>query len=211
MRPVQLFCTPPGALSVCTASTALGEPRRALVAGGWHSSGQSVSQSVITKLLPVEHMVHYTHSVFSECVVESQSQGGLGALAYASPSDFLDLAEARGLRLDSQRRVDINKHKTNNGRTLHAPIRHQHSMTGTRVARCADLCKSFSNLPPPKPRLGVLAQASAQCCMHLRAPPSSRQGQGGSGGLGVGGGAGATTRPCWRRRTLRTPWRSSPS
>ena len=33
----------------------------------------SVSQSVITKLLPVEHMVHYTHSVFSECVVESQS------------------------------------------------------------------------------------------------------------------------------------------
>ena len=25
---------------------------------------QSVSQSVITKLLPVEHMVHYTHSVF---------------------------------------------------------------------------------------------------------------------------------------------------
>ena len=65
-----------------------------------------VSQSVITKLLPVEHMVHYTHSVFSECVVESQSQGGLGALAYAGPSDFLDLAEARGLRLDSQRRVD---------------------------------------------------------------------------------------------------------
>ena len=106
---------------------------------------------------------------------------------------------------------DINKHKTNNGRTLHAPIRHQHSMTGTRVARCAYLCKSFSNLPPPKPRLGELAQASAQCCMHLRAPPSSRQGQGGSGGLGVGGGAGATTRPCWRRRTLRTPWRSSPS
>ena len=51
-------------------------------------------------------MVHYTHSVFSECVVESQSQGGLGALAYASPSDFLHLAEARGLRLDSQRRVD---------------------------------------------------------------------------------------------------------
>ena len=37
-----------------------------------------VSQSVITKLLPVEHMVHYTHSVFSECVVESQSQGGWG-------------------------------------------------------------------------------------------------------------------------------------
>ena len=106
---------------------------------------------------------------------------------------------------------DINKHKTNNGRTLHAPIRHQHSMTGTRVARCAYLSKSFSNLPPPKPRLGELAQASAQCCMHLRAPPSSRQGQGGSGGLGVGGGAGATTRPCWRRRTLRTPWRSSPS
>ena len=31
------------------------------------------SQSVITKLLPVEHMVHYTHSVFSECVVESQA------------------------------------------------------------------------------------------------------------------------------------------
>ena len=51
-------------------------------------------------------MVHYTHSVFSECVAESQSQGGLGALAYASPSDFLHLAEARGLRLDSQRRVD---------------------------------------------------------------------------------------------------------
>ena len=67
---------------------------------------QSVSQSVITKLLPVEHMVHYTHSVFSECVAESQSQGGLGALAYASPSDFLHLAEARGLRLGSQRCVD---------------------------------------------------------------------------------------------------------
>ena len=28
----------------------------------------ALSQSVITKLLPVEHMVHYTHSVFSECV-----------------------------------------------------------------------------------------------------------------------------------------------
>ena len=33
----------------------------------------ALSQSVITKLLPVEHMVHYTHSVFSECVVESQA------------------------------------------------------------------------------------------------------------------------------------------
>ena len=182
------------------------------------SVSNSASQAVITKLLPVEHMVHYTHSVFSECVVESQSRGAGGARGgggISQPATYetfsCDPAEARSLRLDSQRRVDINKHKTNNGRTLHAPIRHQHSMTGTRVARCADLCKSFSNLPPPKPRLGVLAQASAQCCMHLRAPPSSRQGQGGSGGLGIGGGAGATTRPCWRRRTLRTPWRSSPS
>ena len=35
------------------------------------SVSNSASQAVITKLLPVEHMVHYTHSVFSECVVES--------------------------------------------------------------------------------------------------------------------------------------------
>jgi len=42
------------------------------------SVSNSASQAVITKLLPVEHMVHYTHSVFSECVVESQSRGGRG-------------------------------------------------------------------------------------------------------------------------------------
>ena len=35
----------------------------------------SVSQSVITTLLPTEHMVHYTRSVLYECVAESQSLG----------------------------------------------------------------------------------------------------------------------------------------
>ena len=41
----------------------------------------------------MEQMVTYKQtSVLYECVAESQSQGGLGALAYASPSDFLHLA-----------------------------------------------------------------------------------------------------------------------
>ena len=68
--------------------------------------------SVITTLLPIEHMVTYINNARSylyECVAESQSQGGLGALAYASPSDFLHFAEARGLRLDSQRRPSTKK------------------------------------------------------------------------------------------------------
>ena len=49
------------------------------MAAGRDAVSQSASQSVITTLLPTEHMVHYTHSDFSECVVESQSQGGFMA------------------------------------------------------------------------------------------------------------------------------------
>ena len=51
-------------------------------------------------------MVHIYTLGLNECVAESQSQGGLGELTYASPSGFLHLAEARGLRLGSQGRVD---------------------------------------------------------------------------------------------------------
>ena len=47
-----------------------------------------VSQSVITTLLPTEHMVHvYTHSVLNDCVAESQSRGGGSHGSYMSPPD----------------------------------------------------------------------------------------------------------------------------
>ena len=45
----------------------------------------SVSQPVITTLLPTEHMVHYTRSVLYECVAESQSQGGLRGVGIGQP------------------------------------------------------------------------------------------------------------------------------
>ena len=48
----------------------------------------SVSQSVITTLLPTEHMVHYTRSVLYECVAESQSQGGLRGVGICQPVRF---------------------------------------------------------------------------------------------------------------------------
>ena len=72
--------------AACRCRVALGRPKTTSplvlvlreTAARW-PRGRSVSQSVITTLLPTEHMVHvYTHSVLNECVAESQSRGGMG-------------------------------------------------------------------------------------------------------------------------------------